>query len=456
MAPLKTNVTELPESRVRVEAEVAAEEVERQLAQTARDLGRELKVPGFRKGKVPSPVVLRRVGRDTVLDETVRSSLGGWYVQAIDAAGIVPVGDPEVSVGDLPAEGERLTFSIEIGVRPSAVLGKYEGLEVPRRVPGVQDEAVKAELERLRERLASLETAERGAQAGDYVVIDYSGSIDGEDFEGGTARDQLLELGSGRLVPGFEDQLIGALAGEERTVQTTFPEHYGSNRLAGRSATFNVTVKEVKVKDLPELDDDLASDGAGFDTLEELRADIAQRLREEDERRVDVEFREAAVDAAVAEAKVDVPEALVEARAVEQWERLLATLAREGITKEAYLSISGREEADIIAEAQPDAEHALRRDAVLAAIFEAEDIEPSEEELLGALEQSAEKEESTPGELLEKLRSSGHLDALRGDIVTGKAVDLVAERAIPIPAEPAQPLGEVVVATHRRPPGRAE
>src|SRR5437763_39428 len=167
---VKTNVTELPESRVRVQAEVAADEVERRMQQTARALGREMKIPGFRKGKVPPPVVLRRGGRGAVLDETLRSSLGAWYIDAIDAAGIAPIGDPDVALGDLPGEGEALTFSIEIGVRPTAELGEYRALEVGRREPEVDDEAVESEGAALRERLARLETAERPAGKGDFVV----------------------------------------------------------------------------------------------------------------------------------------------------------------------------------------------------------------------------------------------------------------------------------------------
>jgi len=435
---VKTSVTELPESRVRVEAEVAAEEVERRLQQTARALGRELKLPGFRKGKVPPPIVLRRIGRDTVLDETVRSALGGWYVEAIDGAGIAPVGDPELDLGELPGQGENLTFSIEIGVRPTAVLGSYEGLEVGRREPAADQEAIDSELEALRERLARLEAVERAALSGDFAVIDYAGSIDGEPFEGGSARDQLVELGSGRLVAGFEEQLIGASAGDQPTVQITFPEDYGAAQLAGQTASFEVTVKEVKAKELPDLDDDFASDAAGFDSLQELRADFAERLRQADEDRAEAEFREAVVDAAVAQATVEVPDRLVEARAAELWQRLLTTLERQGMSKEAYLGMSGRSEADIVSEARPDAEQALRREAVLAAIVEAEGIEPSEDELVEALEPSAEREGSSPAELLEQLRSSGRLAGLQEDIATRKAVDLVAERAKPIPLERAQ------------------
>jgi len=323
MPAVKTKVTELPESRVRVEAEVPADEVERRVQQTARVLGRDLKMPGFRKGKVPPPVVIQRVGRTVVLDETVRGTLGRWYLDAIDAAGIHPVGDPQLDLGDLPGEGEPLTFTIEIGVRPAAKLGTYKGVEVGRREPAADDEAVDAELEALRERSARLEGVERAAENGDFLVLDYAGTIDGEAFGGGEGRDQLVELGAGRLIPGFEEQLVGASAGEERTVDVAFPDDYGAQDLAGKDAQFAVTVKQVQRKELPELDDDFASDAAGFDTLAELREDIAERLREADEARVEAEFREAVLDAVVAEARVEVPEALVEARARELWERML-------------------------------------------------------------------------------------------------------------------------------------
>src|SRR5690242_1707762 len=299
--PVKTSVTELPESRVRVEAEVPAEEVERRVQQTARELGRQMRIPGFRKGKVPPQVVIRRVGREAVLDEALRSALGSWYADAIDGAGIAPVGEPDLDVpSELPAQGEPLQFSIEIGVRPAARLGQYKGLEVGRRETVVEDAQIDEEIERLRERLATLETVERAAQTGDHVVMDYVGTVDGEEFQGGTGRDQLLELGSGRLIPGFEEQLTGAAAGDERTVNVTFPEDYPANELASKEAQFAVTVSEVKEKRLPEADDDFASEAAGFDTLQELREDVADRLRKADERALEREYEDAVVEAAVA------------------------------------------------------------------------------------------------------------------------------------------------------------
>jgi len=425
-----TTVTELPESRVRVQAEVPAAEVEKRVAVAARALGRNLRIPGFRKGKVPPPVIIQRVGREAVLDEAVRESIAGWYTAAIDAAKVVPVGEPNLDLDELPGEGEPLRFSIEIGVRPEATLGQYEGLEVGKRDPEVADEAIDNEINQLRDRMAKLETVERPAASGDYVVMDFLGTLDGEPFGGGEGRDQMVELGSGRLVPGFEEQLEGAAAGEDRTVKIEFPEDYGAEDLAGKEAEFAVTVKEVKAKELPELDDDLAAE-AGFDTLDELRADIRERISEAESGRVEAEFREAALDAAVANATVEVPEALVEARSRELWDQMLHSLSHQGISKEMYLQISGRSEDDILADGKADAELQLKREAVLAAVVEAEGIEPGEGEILAALEEAAPQEGTSAKKLLERMKSANRLDTFKAELANRKALDLLTESAKP-------------------------
>jgi trigger factor len=436
---VQTTVTELPESRVRVEAQVPPEEIERRMAQAAKRLGQGIRVPGFRAGKAPAPVIVQRMGREAVLDEAVRDSIGSWYSAAIDSAAVVPVGEPQLDMGDLPAQGQPLTFSIEIGVRPKATLGDYKGLEVGRREPVVSDEAVAEEIDRLRERSARLDTVERPAANGDFVVMDYLGTRDGVAFAGGEGRDQMVEIGSGRLVPGFEEQLEGAAAGDERTVTVTFPEDYPAAELAGQEASFSVTVKEVKAKELPELDDDLAAE-AGFDTLDELREDIRNRLSEVDTAQIESEFREAALDSAVRSATVEIPEALVEARARELWDSMLHSLAHQGINRETYLRIAGRDEAEIVEQSKPDAEQALRREAVLAAIIEAEGIEPSDDEVFEAVEQAAAEGRGrvSPKKLLERLKSQGRLDSLKQDLAQRKALDLIAESAKPISVEQAQ------------------
>ena len=249
--PLSTTTEELDDSRVRVRVEVGSDQVEHELRNAAQELGKDFKIAGFRKGKVPPQVVLQRVGREAVLDQAVRNGLPGWYEEALKDAGVAAVGDPDVNLEGVPEAGDPLAFTIEVGVRPKAKLGDYKGIEVGRREPQAASEEVDAELERMREAAASLETVEREAAEGDFVVVDFTGYVDDEAFEGGEARGYLLELGSGRLIEGFEEQLTGASAGEQRTVEVTFPEEYGNEDLAGKEARFDVEVKEVKEKRLP-------------------------------------------------------------------------------------------------------------------------------------------------------------------------------------------------------------
>ena len=358
-AAVTTAVTELGDSRVRLLVHVPAVEVEDRLERKAQQLGRDLKLAGFRRGKVPAPLVIQRVGREAVLEEAVRETLSSWYAQAVAAAAIVPVGDPDLALEGLPGRGEDLAFSVEVGVVPKARLGEYRGLEVPRREPHAGEDEIDREIEGVRERLARLQTATRPAQRGDFVVIDYVGSIaDGEAgdeepqwerFAGGEGRDQLVELGTRDLIPGFEEGLIGAAAGQTRTIRATFPPDYGAAEFAGREASFEVTVKEVKLKVFPAVDEDLAID-AGFDDLDELRQDI--RCAPARRRRgalVAQEFRQAALDAAAAAAEVAVPPGT--------WPRRRAGVCgsarctpwpTRGISREGYLQLLGRGEAELL------------------------------------------------------------------------------------------------------------
>lgn len=436
-----TTITELPESRVRVAAEVAPAEVERRMQQTARKLGNSMRVPGFRKGKVPPPVIISRLGREYVLDEALRDALGAWYAEAIDDSGITPVGEPAISVGELPGDGGPISFSIEIGVRPVAKLGTYRGVEVPRREPSADEQAIEAELEQLRERLATLETVERPAGQGDFVVMDYLGKFDGEPFPGGEGRDQLLELGSGRLIPGFEEQLLGAGAGEERVVEVSFPEDYGAEHLAGKPATFEVTISEVKAKNLPELDDEFAVNAAGVDTIAELREDIAKRLSEYEEHTIEHEFERDVLDAVAAGAEIEIPEALAHARAHEMVEETLEQLTRQGISKEQYFQISGQTEEEMAHEAESEAGQSLRREAVIAAVVLAEQIEPTDAEVREALEPTAERSKTTVEKLFVQLEANGRLARVRRELASRKAVELLVAQAKPVAPKPAKSAG---------------
>jgi trigger factor len=436
---MQTTVSELPGSRVRVEVEVAAEDVKRAVDRAARTLAREMRMPGFRKGKAPPSLVIQRAGFAAVLEEAIREALPEWYERALLGSGVAPVGDPSVEVVEAPeAEDEPLAFKFEIGVRPAAELGEYKGLEVGKAEVEPPPELVEREIERIRESFARLEPVERAAAEGDVLLVDFEGLVDGKAFEGGKASDYLLELGGGQLIEGFEEQLAGVSGGETREVEVTFPEDYQAESLAGEDAVFTVEVKEVREKILPELDDDFASEASEFDTLEELRGDIAKRLAEVVGERAEQDFRIAAIDAAVGEAKVEIPEELATARATERWERVERQLAGRGMSPDSYLQMQGKTREQVIEESRPDAEAELKREAVLAAIADAEEIEASEEELLEALEHPAEHERTTAAKLLERLRKSGRDAMIRDDIRFRKAIDLVAEAAVPIPQEQAE------------------
>jgi trigger factor len=443
--PVSTSTTDLGDSKVRLDVEVPGEAVERELQHVAEAAGRDMKIAGFRQGKVPPQVVIQRVGRPALLDEAIRHGMPEWYEEAVNAAGIAAVGHPKVDVGDVPeSKGDPLTFSVEVAVRPKATLGDWKGVEAPRREPEAPDESVSAEVERMRDALASLEPVERPAENGDFLVLDYTGYIDDVPFQGGEARGQTIELGAGRLIPGFEEQLVGVSPGEDRTLQVKFPDDYGAEELAGKEARFETQVKEVREKRMPEIDDEFALQAGGFDTLDELREDIARRIREADERRVRDEFREAALDAAVENATIDIPHDVIHGKAHDIWHQMEHRLRRSGIDPAQYLAISGKTEEDMLKEAEPDAEKSLRREAVLAAIVEAEDVNATDEELLDALR------EATPGvddeqlqKALDQLEKDGRLAVLREDVAMRKAVDLVADNAKAIEPTLAEARGKI-------------
>ncbi len=434
---MNTTVENINPARVKINAEVGAEDIAKQLDRAARQLSSEMKMPGFRKGKVPAQLVIQRIGREAVFEQALRESLPQWYERAILDSGVSPIGEPELDVSDVPSEGESLSFSIEIGVRPTAKLGDYKGLEVAKAEPEVPEGSVDEELVRMQDGLASLQPVNRAAAAGDHLLVDFTGSVGGEEFEGGKATDYLLELGSDSLIPGFEEGLIGASGGEERKVEVTFPEDYHAEEMAGKDAEFAVAVKEVREKQLPELDDDFAADNSDFDTVEELRADIEGRILHAMEHRVEDEFREAVLDAVVANAEVELPEEIVDARANEVWGRIERQIQQSGMEPDAYLQMQGKSREEAISEARPDAEKGLLREAVLDAVADAEGIEVSEEDMLEALQPPA-GEKGKPEKLLKQLRKEGRDALLVEEIRLRKAGEILIAGSTPIGAGQAE------------------
>jgi trigger factor len=443
---METTVKELPDSRVRVDVGVDPQDVEGSINRTARQLGQDMKLPGFRKGKVPPEMVLQRLGREAVLTQALESSLGDWYERAMVESGVIPVGDPKLDLTDLPEQGQPLRFSIEVAVRPKAELGEYKGLEVGRDEPEVPEEAVETELDRLREGFARLNPVDREAKEGDVALIDYEGKIGGEPFEGGAARDYLLELGEGRVLPELEKALEGAKGGETRQATVPFPDDYPAEEVAGKTAEFQVTVKEVREKELPELNDDFAAEASEFDTLAELRENISDQIKQILDRQIAERFREAALDAAVESAQVELPDPVVQARAAEMWRRVERSLQQQGVDPGSYLQMQGRTHEEMIEQARPDAERALRREAVLEAIADAEGIEISEEDMLEALQIPPGHEDHghpEPEDALREIRESGREELLKQDLRMQRALELIAEQAQPIPIEQAKAREEI-------------
>lgn len=438
---VSATTTELPESRIRLEATVPAELLQRSIERAAREVGRSMRVPGFRAGKVPPTLVLQRVGREVVLDEAIRSDINDWYDKALKSAKVQPVGQPEVDLGDLPDEGQPLVFTAELGVVPAADVAKLDALEVGRDEPEVDESAIESELDVLRDRFARLETVEREVQEGDFVVIDYLGKKDGEPFAGGEGKGQLLEIGSGRFIPGFEEQLIGLKAGDEKVITVTFPEPYAAEELAGQDATFDVTVHEIKAKQLPEPDDDFALEVGGVDTLDELKADIRGRLAEAEQQRVDQLFRLAALDAAAIKAGVEVPDALAHEHAHQEFHRMMHRFEQQGISQELYLQSVGKTHDEMVDEAVPGATQQLRRQAVVTALVAAEGITVTDAEVEEAVAPLAEREKMSLKKALSRLQSTGQIDQLKQDLAEQKAVDLLVERAKAVPVEQAKQAG---------------
>lgn len=443
---METKLTELPDSRVKVDVDVDPSDVDSSLKKVAGSLGKEMKIPGFRKGKVPAEMVVQKMGREAVLSQAIEGSIGDWYERAMLESGVSPVGDPRVDLQELPEEGKPLQFTIEVAVRPPAELGDYKGLEVARVEPEVPEEAIDAELERLRKAFAKLTPVERTAAEGDVALIDFEGTIDGEPFPGGEARDHMLELGAGRVLPEFEAAVIGASSGEERKATVAFPDEYQSGEVAGKTAEFAIKVNEVRERALPDLDDDFAAEASEFETLAELRERIADGLREYLEQESAERFREAALDAAVGTASFNVPQAVVDARAGQMWQRLERNLRKQGMEPDEFLKSQGKTREQLLEEGRPDAELALKREAVLEAVADAEEIEVSEEDLLDALRPPPGHEDHdhpAPEEALAELRKTGRDKMLREDLRMRRALEVIAEEAKPIAPEKAEAKEEI-------------
>jgi len=420
MAFVKTKVEELPESRVRLDVEVPEEDVAHAFEHAATDMAESLRLPGFRTGKAPVPVVVARVGREAVWQEALRGHLDSWFWSAAETSGIRPVASPEVEFDGLPDDGGTFKFSATVAVMPKPEVADWTTLEVPFAEAEVPAEAVDAELDRLRDTVAELAPVEdRAVRGGDTVVLD----IVGEGVP--PQRDYVTEVGADRLVNEIDDALPGMERGATKSVDIQGTEG---------QLPVDVTVKEIKEKVLPEVDDELARSASEFETLAELRAEIESRLLEQLTEELEIRFREAAVDALVNASEVETVEALVERRTAELWSGIARSLQMRGISTETYLTMTGQSADDVVAGLRAEAEQSLARELVLDAAASKLGVEVSDEEIDELIESQSEEGDDIE-ESKRLLQENGGYERIRADLRLKKALDEIVAGVKRIPVE---------------------
>ncbi|WP_025949396.1 trigger factor [Geobacillus thermocatenulatus] len=407
--------------------EVDAEKVNKGLDAAFKKVVKNITLPGFRKGKVPRVLFEKRFGVEALYQDALDILLPEAYAKAVEEAGIEPVSMPEIDIEQME-KGKSLIFKAKVTVKPEVKLGQYKGLEVEKMDATVTDEDVENELKRLQENYAELVVKEDGTvENGDTVVIDFEGFVDGEPFEGGKAENYSLEIGSGTFIPGFEEQLVGMKAGEEKEIQVTFPEEYHAEQLAGKPATFKVKVHEVKAKQLPALDDEFAKDvDEEVETLDELKAKIRARLEEAKKNEAETALRNAVIEKAAANAEMDIPEVMIKNETDRMLREFDQRLHMQGLNLQLYYQFSGQDEASLREQMKEDAEKRVRAALTLEAIAKAENIEVTDEEVNKELEKMAEAYKLSVDKLKELL---GSLDGVKEDLKWRKTVDFLVEHS---------------------------
>ncbi|MBN1170656.1 MAG: trigger factor [Micromonosporaceae bacterium] len=420
---MKSTVETLSPTRVRLEVEVPFVELEPSVKQAYRAIGAQVNVPGFRKGKVPAAIIDQRIGRAAVLQEAVQTVVPEKLRAAVTEHDVKTIGRPEVELDEV-VDGQPLKFTVEVDVRPELVMPDLASIEVPIATVEVTDEDVEQQLTSLRERFATLKTAERSAQNGDYVQIDLAATVDGLEVEGGSATNISHEVGSGQLVPGLDDVLIGLSASES----TTFVGQLLGGDHAGKDADISVTVRSVKEKCLPELDDDFAQLASEFDTLEEIRADLRNRLERSKNMERLLEARDKALAALVAAAEVPAPESVVRDEVDQRKLSMVAHLQQMGATLSEYLATESRTEEELDKELHEAAGNAVKVQLVLDQLADAEKIAVSNEEFGAEILDRARQAGQAPEQYYQRLVQEGSAGTVFGEVRRGKALALLLER----------------------------
>jgi trigger factor len=425
---MQTTVEETDKHRIKLTIEVPPDEFGKDLDRAYRKVARQVKIPGFRKGKVPRQVIDAQIGRDAVLGEFLEESVPTYYRDAMREHDLAPIAQPDIDLQQVE-EGKPLVFTATVEVRPRLRFedADYKGIELDRPTTEVTDQDVDAMVDSLRERFAELEPVARPAHANDYVVMDIRASVHGQDVADATRQDYLYEVGSGEFGPKLDAELEGKRAGEILKVNDVLPERFGDD--AGREVSLQVLVKDVRAKKLPAADDEFAKTASEFDTLGELRAELAEQIAQSKDRAADGIIRDAALGALIERTRVDLPESLVDEETGHRVSHARERAERAGTTLDQLLASQGFDELRFRADARQHAERAIIADLVLEAVARAEDIQVTPDELAREITGLAAALGREPKEVAKTLESSGQIASLAGDIIRSKALDILVEHA---------------------------
>ena len=425
---MSLQVEKMEKNMAKLTIEVSAEELDKAMQNAYLKARGKISIPGFRKGKAPRKMIEQMYGKGIFLEDAANALIPEHYSKALEECNLEIVSQPEIDVTQAEP-GKAFIFTAEVAVKPEVTLGEYKGVEVPKSETEVTDEDIDAEIKKEQEKNSRTVTVEdRGAENGDITTIDFEGFVDGVAFEGGKGTDYPLTLGSGSFIPGFEDQLVGAKAGDHVEVNVTFPEEYQAAELAGKEAVFQCDVNKVETKELPELDDDFAQDVSEFDTLAEYREDVKKNLTEKKEKEARAAKENAAVDKAIENAEMEIPDAMLNTQVRQMMNDFASRMQSQGLTMEQYFQFTGMTAEKMQEEMKPQALKRIQTRLVLEKIAETENIEVSEDEVNEEISKMAEMYKMEADKLKELL-GDRELEQMKKDMAVQKAVTLVADEA---------------------------
>ena len=426
---MSLQVEKLEHNMAKLTVEVAAEDVEKALQAAYLKQRKQINIPGFRKGKVPRQMIEKMYGPEVFYDEAANNMIPDAYAKAYDESELDIVSQPKIEVVQME-KGKPFIFTAEVATKPEVTLGDYKGLKVDKVSTRVTQKEVDEEIEKERERNArTIEVTDRAVQDKDEVTLDFEGFVDGVAFEGGKGEDYPLTIGSGSFIPGFEEQLIGAEIDKEVEVNVTFPKEYHSEELAGKDATFKCTVQEIKVKELPELDDEFASEVSECETMDAYRAEVKKNIKERKERTGKEKKENQAVDQAIENAQMDIPEAMIEFQVRQMADDFARRIQQQGLTVEQYFQFTGMTAEKMMEEMRPQAEKSIKTRLVLEAIVKAENIEVSDERVEEELTKMAEAYQMEV-EKLKEFMGENEKKQIKEDLAVQEAITLLVNESV--------------------------